>query len=72
MASGIAASDHIKIRGEVGVHVAAVCLVIGEDITGFESGGTTGVYDGFRKEPKPMVPQKQFMGIILNGKISNK
>ena len=68
MASGIATGNHIKIGGKVGVHVAAVCLVIGNDLSWLESCGATGIYNGFRKKPETLVSQKQFVGVILNGK----
>ena len=72
MGPGVAAGVHIQIRSKIWVHVAAVCLIIGQNIPGLERGCTARIYDRFRKKHQAMIPQKLFMGIILQGKIGHK
>jgi len=72
MAPRIATGVHVKIRSKIGVHVAAVCLIIGQNIPAFERLRTTCIDNGFRKKREAMITQKLFMPIILFGKIGNK
>ncbi len=72
MAARIATGVHVKIRRKIGVHVAAVRLVIGQNRPALERRRTTGIDDGFGKKREAMVAQKLFLRIILFGKIGNK
>ncbi len=72
MAARIATGVHVKIRSKIGIHVAAVCLIIGQNTPGLERLRTTGIDDGFREKREAMITQKLFMLIILLRKIGNK
>jgi len=56
---------HIEIRREIGIHIAAVCLIIGENISAFERRRATRVYERFGEKREAMIPQKLFIRIIL-------
>ncbi len=72
MAPRIATGVHVKVRRKIGVHVAAVCLIICQDTPAFERLRPTGINDGFGEKGEAMMTQKLFMLIICFGKIGNK
>jgi len=72
MAPRITTGIHVKIRRKIGIHVAAVCLIIGQNRPAFERLRTACIDDRFGEKSEVMVAQKLFMGIILFGKIGYK
>ena len=64
MTSGIATGNHVQIRRQIGVHVATVCLIVGEDLTAMECGRPTGIDDRFGEKHQALITQKLFVGII--------
>jgi hypothetical protein len=72
MAPRITAGVHVKIRGKVRIHIAAVCLIISQNRPALERLRTACVDDRFGEEYEVMIAQKLFMGIVLCGKIGYK
>jgi len=58
MGARIATGVHIKIRRQIRVHVAAVGLVIGQNLPAFERRRTAGIDDRFGEKREAVLSQK--------------